>query len=251
VPIRILTYKPSPPYPPGTPYTPAESSWVRLNSLWELMRMELPDRKSDVIDPPVFLKSRPALSRAYLRRANAATGGNLANWSTTHESAECLYMILANMRDGDGVATDLFTSSEVGDTDGDGMPEFIDPWGLPIYFLRWAPNLTTPLQDKLTADPFDPYRAGVPYGDPTRPWNPALFPFVYSAGPDGVYGYDHDDDLQYSMTCAPPAVYALPPGMGTTWSNNPYYDMSTAGNFSPVSPTGAAAGDDIHNHITE
>ena len=225
----------------------ARAAWTRLNALWELKRMEMPDRKSDVFDNQVFLRSRPSLSRAYFRRAQQATGPMLAGWSETHESAECLYLILANMRDGDGVATDLFSASEVGDTDGDGMREFLDPWGNPIYFLRWAPRLRTPIQSgdpAVAPDPFDPFRAGAPPGAPP---NFALFPFVYSAGPDGQYGYDQDLDLQYSQTTAAPpgAVYVAPPGV-PTWSNNPYWPMSTAG-----APLPGVSNDDIHNHITQ
>ena len=32
---------------------------------------------------------------------------------------------------------DDFTDREVQDTDGDGMPEFVDAWGQPLQFFRW------------------------------------------------------------------------------------------------------------------
>lgn len=37
---------------------------------------------------------------------------------------------------------DLFNESNVGDTDGDGLSEFLDAWGTPIGFLRWSPGFT-------------------------------------------------------------------------------------------------------------
>ena len=32
---------------------------------------------------------------------------------------------------------DDFTDKEVKDTDGDGLPEFVDAWGQPLQFFRW------------------------------------------------------------------------------------------------------------------
>ena len=32
---------------------------------------------------------------------------------------------------------DDFTDKEVHDTDGDGLPEFVDAWGQPLQFFRW------------------------------------------------------------------------------------------------------------------
>ena len=32
---------------------------------------------------------------------------------------------------------DDFTDKEVRDTDGDGLPEFVDAWGQPLQFFRW------------------------------------------------------------------------------------------------------------------
>jgi prepilin-type N-terminal cleavage/methylation domain-containing protein len=138
----------------------------RLNAIRDLMRMEMPDRKLDVLlpeathtityfqrdmstVPPTLVPAgnvdvkvmRPALSREYLRRANSNTGGNpAANWSEAHQGAECLYLIIASMRDVTGTGLDFLQEGEVGDVDGDGMSEILDPWGNPIAFLRWAPG---------------------------------------------------------------------------------------------------------------
>lgn len=124
----------------------------RLFALRELMRLEMPCLKADVVVGPVqlpmlpgpvpagyplqFLSSRPALNKNYLRRAASISGG-LAAWTEQYEGAECLYMIVAAMRDGEDSALDFFATSEIGDIDGDGMSEFHDAWGNPIEFVRW------------------------------------------------------------------------------------------------------------------
>jgi hypothetical protein len=81
-----------------------------------------------------------AMQRVYLRKANVATGNNLAAWTITSQGAECLYLIVSTMHDGDKNALDFFMPGEIGDVDGDGMREILDAWGRPIEFLRWAPG---------------------------------------------------------------------------------------------------------------
>jgi hypothetical protein len=124
----------------------------RLYALRELMRLEMPSSKADVVvGPPQFpalpgpvppgyalqaLSSRPALSKNYLRRAASITGG-LAAWTEQFEGAECLYLIVAAMRDGEDSALDFFAPQEIGDFDADGMFEIHDAWGNPIEFVRW------------------------------------------------------------------------------------------------------------------
>ena len=80
--------------------------------------------------------------------------------------AEMLYMIVSM---GSPEAMEQFNQSEIGDTDGNGWPEFLDGWGRPIFFLRWAPGFS-PYSDIQTMadpikhdhDPFDPRRCGRP-----------------------------------------------------------------------------------------
>lgn len=69
---------------------------------------------------------------------------------TTPESSELLYALLTTQGTVFGVPnTDLgeFTAEEIGDTDGDGLLEFIDSWGRPIRFYRWPTRLVRPDQD--------------------------------------------------------------------------------------------------------
>jgi prepilin-type N-terminal cleavage/methylation domain-containing protein len=113
----------------------------RLLAIRELMRFELPNLKADVVIDPLVIGSqqifpRPALNKNYVRRANSIPGG-IAAWTEQYEGAECLYMIVAAMHDGEDSALDFFAPQEIGDLDGDGMNEIHDAWGNPIEFVRW------------------------------------------------------------------------------------------------------------------
>lgn len=123
---------------------PAALATVRLNLLRDLMRMELPDRKQDVSDGPVSYAvsfngqtayvtiARPAVAREYFRKANAT-----ASWSEMYQDSECLYLIIASMRDLSSNGLDFLHEGEIGDLDGDQMPEILDAWKKPIAFIRW------------------------------------------------------------------------------------------------------------------
>ena len=117
----------------------------RMLAIRDLMRMELPDRISDVRDgPTVPGLATPSIRSSYLfawSNAESVKGG--ATWTTTHQSSECLYLILSSMRDGESSALDFFRTDEIGDTDNDGMNEILDGLGQPVYWLRWAPGFST------------------------------------------------------------------------------------------------------------
>lgn len=145
--------------------TPRAALQLRLLALRETMRMELPDRVTDLVDNPVVLinpgppptPAPPSLWKSY-RRSVSATLGNTnwylspqptdppaaaGKWSYVHQGSECLYLILSFIREGDSSGLDFLQASEIGDTDGDGMKEVLDGWGRPIAFLRWAPGFAT------------------------------------------------------------------------------------------------------------
>ena len=70
------------------------------------------------------------------------------------ESSEMLYLILT-AADLFGVAPagqDEFSSTEVQDTDGDGLFEFVDGWGRPLRFFRWPTRLFRCGEDAFTGD---------------------------------------------------------------------------------------------------
>ncbi|MFO0902659.1 MAG: type II secretion system protein [Pirellulales bacterium] len=230
---------------------------ARLNALRELMRMELPDRVTDVSTNPVTGIAVPSLLRGYRRKCYLILGPDPGNpnipdyskWSTAHEGSECLYLILSALNeDGTNAAVNVLGPSEVGDTDGDGMPEVLDGWGRPIAFIRWAPAFISDRQPfgiptvPLTPpdDPFDPVRADPRWSTPPASpgYNPfPLYPLVFSAGPDGLYEVN-TGTVVYPTTTPPNDPYAFMfPFNGT--------DIPAGASL------GAGSADNIHNHLLE
>src|SRR5690606_31912666 len=127
---------------------------------------------ADVRDPSAKFGLQPSLWNAYRRKLIALTGSTpadpTANWTERYSNAECLYLILSTIRDGDTTGLDFFSPGEIRDLDGDNVPEIVDGWGHPIAFFRWAPgytanNPTHPIAGTLQSgdatvqpDPFDP-----------------------------------------------------------------------------------------------
>ncbi|MCH2114404.1 MAG: type II secretion system GspH family protein [Pirellulales bacterium] len=179
-----------------------QAARVRLDATRMAMKLEMPDRWSDILltsvssrppsagwAPPVpnipigfyALPVRyPALSRSYLRRyANLKT--NDAEILQANQGAECLYLIVM-LATGDGEARTLFGEQDIGDTDGDGALEFVDGWGRSIEFIRWpagfAPDSALMTGDpEGDHDPIDVFRRDLQAF--------RLLPLIYSRGPDG------------------------------------------------------------------
>jgi prepilin-type N-terminal cleavage/methylation domain-containing protein len=219
LPIRFL---------PGTSQLVA--SQMRVLAMRDLMRMELPDRKSDVVDPPADinpvagqtaylppynpvtgLTRGPSLWESYRRAAQRNSGAAWATggWTEVSQGAECLYLILSHMRDsGEKSIIDYFLPSEIGDLDEDGMKEILDGWGRPIEFLRWAPGYTiendavtlqtnTTTNAGYTHDPFDPLKR-----DATAF---ALYPLIMSSGRDKEFDIftDNQSPTPFQRYCDP------------------------------------------------
>jgi prepilin-type N-terminal cleavage/methylation domain-containing protein len=129
---------------------PTLAAKYRLDALRDLMRMEMPDRWQDVIDAPATLNgaafsipTRPALSQGYFRRYSADSANLPPNKIASLENAECLYLIVTAVAMEGEIDIDSIPSA---DTDNNGMPEFLDGWGKPIRWLRWAPGFQSDLQ---------------------------------------------------------------------------------------------------------
>jgi prepilin-type N-terminal cleavage/methylation domain-containing protein len=208
-----------------------------LITLRELMRMEMPDRHYDIMDDQVTKMRRPAVSHSYRRRIKAAINhpefyGN--------QGAECLYLIIAcGTEDSDALAH--FSQSDIGDTDGDGLAEFLDGWGRPISWLRWPAGFASPRQalDYTQAfDQFDPFQIqikGTPPAKNERAY--ALYPLIYSGGPDrntDIWADDASNRLRY----ASPTVNHNPYIVRKFKIGTPVDDDGDGQNF----------GDNIHNH---
>ncbi len=219
---------------------PEQRARLRLIILRDLLRRDFPCTSAE-LNQPRYYEGSPVLSPEWpkwigpstpLQEAIKATigAGSLSSYDFPEEgypdtiagtdgggyphvaNAELLYLVVMNA---EPEARTLFTEREISDVDGNGLNEFIDGWGRPICWMRWAPGLVSsdrqPLKsdmldmldsappddpkaaenqiDKIDRDPFDPLNVGVIYGDSgqiERGW--FLVPYVYSAGPDGKYG---------------------------------------------------------------
>jgi prepilin-type N-terminal cleavage/methylation domain-containing protein len=179
---------------------PKTLAQLKLDALHELMRLEMPDRYTDIVDGPITkykdatgvaqTMGRPAISQAYLSRYNVANPGT----NTLYQGAKCLYMIVT-LGSEEGATQEFFKESDTADSNHVGLKEFVDGWGNPIRFLRWAPafvpsklaDSALQFDDQVTdssgnkvykfPDPFDPFRIYGGY---------AIYPLIYSAGPDGI-----------------------------------------------------------------
>lgn len=230
----------------------------RLSALRELMRMEMPDRMTDlqdgtvtpsVIGHPTNKMPAPSSWQNYRRAVPAGLSND------TYQGAECLFLIVTRGID-DPDVMEQFSPSEFGDKDGDGLKEFWDAWENPISFLRWAPGFESTLQDVSAPinehDPFDPLQVHIPLNT-SDPWfvaapqkgkHPPIFPFIYSAGPDGIYDIITDGSS--------PIRYAVPPSMTPPIPpNNPYYFDGTDRIGTPTDLDGSGSidtEDNITNH---
>lgn len=129
-------------------------------------------------------------------------------------NAEFLYLIVEDSSLNGSPAIESFGKSEIGDTDGDGLLEFLDSYRQPICWIRWPtgfPETTRFHPDLLDSsfnrdgfsnyafsDPLDPRKADPGYrvnqtGTPVYKPGPMAFPLVISSGPDrdpaGGFGF--------------------------------------------------------------
>lgn len=195
--------------------TASQRTAFRLAAMRELMRLEMPDRITDVnpsfalVNPTTTASGLavPALHKYYRTRAAAATN-NFQNWTTQHQGSECLYLILTRIQLGDSNGLEFFSEREIGDTDNDGMPEILDAWSNPIQFVRWAPGFTGPSVfqtgntdggpdglDLLSADPRNRDDYETDNSGQTNNTH-AIFPLAFSNGPDGAANILRDFEIR-------------------------------------------------------
>ena len=98
------------------------------------MRLELPERITDLQLPAVDIMPDlevPIQTKLYRAMAARLAPGwlegnrmvNGENKALTYQNAECLFLILANVQEGDTNGLEFFRPTEIGDADGDGCPE--------------------------------------------------------------------------------------------------------------------------------
>ncbi len=231
VPIRIPTVA-----------TPRQAAEIRLAAIRDLMRMEMPERWNDVSDAPGILPhlvvplSQPALHLLYQAKYTSTPNENYSH-------AKCLFMIISM---GSPEAMEQFHQSEIA-TDTDGWQYFVDGWGRPIYFLRWAPG-------------WSPY-SDIQFSDATNHHDPfdtrrvddggyALFPLIFSFGKDtnsaafvggGIFGnLNMGEDVHFPDSNN---GYLLP---DTICGSGPYVTIGE-----PDPTYGAGATGNITNHHIE
>lgn len=175
---------------------------TRLWALRELMRMELPQTFEEIAIGSLQGLPVPSVTWAYRNRLLSAPQA-----TPKYQGAECLYMIITLGMD-TSLGGERFSARDVGDKDGDGLPEFHDAWGEPISFLRWAPGFVSELQplprDPIgDHDPFDPHKVDPPPGDNGPPRGYRLLPLVYSSGPDELDEINTDIQLLPSQQSQP------------------------------------------------
>ncbi len=185
------------------------------------MRLEMPDRYSDIQDSPVtsaIIGAKNTAPRIPTPSVTMAYRAALPPSPNFHfEAAKCLYL-LVSMGLGDPDAMAQFSEDEIARDDLDGMRYFVDGWGQPIYFIRWPAGFSSPLQpwnvnptdvfnnavpttnrsypvasDHDQTDPLNAYgrltaatRFSIPMPRPQKQFHPALYPLIFSAGPDQI-----------------------------------------------------------------
>ncbi len=167
------------------------AAWMRLAQIRGMLAHEMPDQWIDVRQatyPNGAFGTMPAVSR-YLRFLEARVSAVDPARNTldklrfelgrTNASAETLHL-LVSVGSLDTDSLESFRNDEIGDVDNDGASEFLDGFGRPIHFLRWAPGYFRERGQTTMADPFDPYRFGGRDGNDSF----QLMPLLVSAGPD-------------------------------------------------------------------
>ena len=241
-----------------------ELAWNRLVAMRDLLRCDLPCAPEELNGSWTHDGLATPLQESYWASLRAAykVNDNLSAYNAWTQgedgepkdrricNAELLYLVVTN---GDPEARSSFSARDVADADGNGLFEFVDGWGRPICWMRWAPGLVSSdrqpqipsvsgnYDDLMDSDPFNPLSVSAaangvtndPVNFPDKGW--FLVPYVFSGGPE----VDDEEDSERSW-------YGLISPIAT---NEPF----TAANADPATAPGAPDGskthkDNIDNH---
>jgi prepilin-type N-terminal cleavage/methylation domain-containing protein len=176
---------------------------LRRIALRRLMTMELPERTSDIksmFDPATFavrgqssvpdpfpavyagttypLTEMAPIANRYRAIMIDVPPDAVAARLDSIQSSDMLHMIVTRGVVADPEVTAHFRADEQADTNGNGMPEFVDGWGKPIMFKRWPIGFNSPLQ---------PIDGSLSSRDERVSLNGhRLVPLIYSGGQDQV-----------------------------------------------------------------
>ncbi len=187
--------------PRGTNESYTAFATRRLELLWQVMQAEMPDHYNEFLRHASVASGSPFIVATWYNQVVQATP-NPSQVANANQAAECLYLFVTlGARSEDDLP---LRSREVGDTDRDGMLEFLDGWGQPIRWLRWAPGFQlpgvspTPATGAAAEDPFDPLKVSrLIQPANNSQWNNTptgyMIPLIYSVGPDGASGLNDPD----------------------------------------------------------
>ena len=231
--------------------------------------LEMPDGWADLLDsgtavdtPSRALNPIPHYSAIARRLRQMAKD---AYKPGPFSDAECLWAMVIRGGFADPGIVEHFREDEFGDKDKNGAREFIDGWGNPIRFLRWAPAFVSRYQPPagtatMSHDAFDPGGR-----DPLA--RTTLFPLVFSSGPDeqpgiacrdaeGSFSYPRVAFDPYFATRQPPP--SGPPKQHLTIVNSAGIVVFQLGSYTPPqssdytvpfgTPISGRAPDDVSNH---
>ena len=226
----------------------------RLLVLRDLIRMEMPDHPDDLkyttfwsslsglpnnlprpvptglgttpaFANPGFQISAPLTSRTRALIARLSKVGPvepILRWDELNANAELLFLIVEGSDLNGTSAIELFGKSEIGDTDGDGLKEFIDAFGTPIRWIRWPagfpgasrfypdmldPSLIDPGPPRrllINSEPLDRLGTDPGWATTLRKPGTGLSPLVISAGTDRQFGIRFREINRYSPPATPP-----------------------------------------------
>jgi len=144
---------PSPNFTGTSPEAAMVTQAARLWFLRDMIRMEMPCNKAEIEAGPVNFSFRyeyvnrntglkeigttgfVSAPESPLRRLYAQEMGKSNN---DYLPAKCLYLVVMY---GNPEVRELFQDREIATDPEDNLSYFVDGWGNPIYFLRWAPGL--------------------------------------------------------------------------------------------------------------
>jgi prepilin-type N-terminal cleavage/methylation domain-containing protein len=240
------------------PLTARDQAHLRMLILRDTMRMEMPDRVTDLVYTPsayFSIAGTPKLHKStYAHKygtiyqslasalENSTHGGliprtfeqllrgyestetllwpnrvfpttvvtlNESALNSLHEavqSSELLYLIVASSQYAGSPALENFRASEIGDSDEDGLLEFIDAWGNAIHWIRWPAGYPSDLNRYSGTDAMDPlktdwrYSPGLGWQEHQQPQT--IVPLIVSRGADEQFGiiFDAEDFFMPGQT---------------------------------------------------
>jgi prepilin-type N-terminal cleavage/methylation domain-containing protein len=198
------TRRPRLPSAPGL--SRADTTNLRRIAIRRLMTMELPERSRDVLDViagpsgtsiGVTLSEVTPVARRYMAIMQPALSQKPPNFNLETvfdpiSSSDFLHMIVMRGPIADPDIVMHFRTDEIADTNGNGLPEFIDGWGEPIFFKRW------PVGFRSAAQPIDGLGSSV--DEAFSDTGHRLVPLIFSGGMDRSPDIEAATAARYS-TC--------------------------------------------------